>query len=183
MEINVMTDVTNTGIRGLGFTLAGTPLFYLLKEEAYVALIVWLAIYLDYRFAKKECAVRCAAAKKSGAAIEEKFRWRASRAWRRSLNKFMDELLICTFGFLVGVTFVEPAGGSRLLGTLLFAGVIIAVEGKSIWEHLGNIDKHGGGLNRMGGVWAFLKNFAVIFAKKKDQDVGEALEEAFGTNQ
>lgn len=177
---NLTTDTQGTGLRGMGITLFGAPMIALMREEWYILLLVLLLVIGDFRLARRECAVRRAAADANGEKLKEKFRWRFSRAWRRTLNKYVDYLVLCTVGLSLGAALLSPLWGVERYWGAVGAGIIITIiEGKSMLSHFLYLHASGVDADKAEGkLLAFVRTFAVFFAKKKNEEVGEALEEA-----
>ncbi len=174
-----LTDTQGTGLRGVGITLFGAPIIALMREEWYILLLVLLLVIGDFRLARRECAVRRGIADANGEKLKEKFRWRFSRAWRRTLNKYIDYLVLCTVGLSLGVAMLEPWGVARIWGTHAAGLVVAVIEGKSMLSHFLYLHARGVDADKAEGkLLAFARAFAVFFVKKKDEDAGEALEEA-----
>lgn len=172
-------DIANTmggGTRGVGFAVMGEEFLYMLYEARFLLVFVGLLIILDFNLGRKESAVRYEAAKESGDTYSiNKYRWRTSRALRRSANKFVEYLLYCLVGLFFGAALLEPIGVPMIFGTYLAAAFIAwCIERRSIRGHLKFLYANG---VDMDGFWQFAKRFAVSLTKKY-QNVGEALEEA-----
>jgi hypothetical protein len=177
--LNNLTDTQGTGLRGIGLTIAGTPLLYLMKEEWAALLFIAILVIADNRFARLECALRRAEAEEAGEPLPDKFKWRTSRALRRTANKFVNGSIFCALGLCFGVALIEPLGYPRYLGTLMACAYVAAYDIKSLAEHYHHIKSRQENFDKVkSGAWAFLKSFAVFLAKKKNEEVGEALEEA-----
>lgn len=129
--------------------------------------LVFVLCLVDFRFGIRK-------AKKLGEPI------RRSNAWRRTVNKFMDYccwlfvsgvLTLCLAPPLSGLCGLSASATGQIVSivVMLFA---ITCEVESIfknWAILKGIDGH--------GVRHFIAEFITLLAKRKDSDVGSALEE------
>lgn len=75
---------------------------------------------------------------------------------------------------------LEPVGINHIFGSYSVAALAFFCESKSFLGHFFFL--HGVRLESK-TLTGFIKAFVVSFAKKKDEDVGEALDEAFNNNQ
>ena len=159
----------------------GEETMYMIYEARYLLVLVLLLIIIDFNLGRRESSARYEEAKKTGDTYTlNKYRWRTSRALRRSANKFLEYVLYCLMGLFFGMAMLEPLGVQGIWGTYAaVAFIAVCIERKSIFGHMNYLYKSGAELGSLG---AFISRFAVIFAKKKNQDVGEALEEALNAN-
>lgn len=171
---------TSTGARGFGFLLMGNEILYMIGEARYAVVLLFLLIIVDFRFGRRESSERFEHAKKTGDTYTmNKYQWRTSRAVRRSINKFLDYMLFALVGLFIGVQFLEPVDISRIWGTYAAMAVIAICEIHSIVGHFLFLHDSGIEAEQANG---FFKRFLVLLAKKKNEDVGEALEEALSAN-
>ena len=167
---------TSTGARGFGFLLMGEEIMYMLGEARYALLLLVLLIIADFRYGRRESSVRCDEAHHQGDTyLEAKYQWRTSRAVRRSINKLLDYVLFAVLGLILGVQLLEPTGIDRIWGTYGAMTLVAYCELKSIFGHF--LFLHGRGMSPS-HLTAFVERFVVILAKKKNEDVGNALDEA-----
>ncbi len=172
---------TSTGARGFGFLLMGQEVMYLLGEARYALLLLVILIIADFRFGRRESSVRYDDAKALGDTyLSAKYKWRTSRAVRRSINKLLDYVLFAVLGLFIGVQLLEPTGIDRIWGTYGAVALVAYCELKSIFGHF--LFLHGRGLSPS-GLSAFLARFIILFAKRKNEDVGNALDEAIHQQQ
>lgn len=96
---------------------------------------------------------------------------RFSRAGRRTCNKFVDYLTYLIIGALIGMAIFEPLDMATHTVTAAVAlGLGCLFELDSIIGHVAAIH---------GSRWRFsLKRFVVAFVKKKNEDLGDAVEDA-----
>ena len=95
--------------------------------------------------------------------------FRRSRAVRRTVNKFIDYMCWLIFAAVLGQAFGEPYGINRLVISATVMIVACCIEVDSITQNY--FESRG-----LDGV--SLKGFLVSLAKKKDKDIGEALDDA-----
>lgn len=96
--------------------------------------------------------------------------FRLSRALRRTIVKFLEYINFIIFGLLLAKAILEPFGiGNDTTGGAVGAGCALLIEFDSIYGHV--CDLHG-----IHNRFSFKRLF-VEWLKKKDNDMGEALEE------
>lgn len=167
---------STTGARGFGFLLMGEELLFMLDEARYAIILLVLLIIADFRYGRQESAIRYNEAKQQGDSyLMAKYKWHTSRAVRRSINKFLDYMLFALVGLFIGVQFLEPIDVSRIWGTYGAMAVIAVCEIFSIVGHF--LFLHERDANPK-GLLSFLRRFAVAIVKKRNREVGEALDEA-----
>lgn len=99
---------------------------------------------------------------------KEKFR--KSRAIRRTLTKFCEYLSYMIIGVVVYKSCVEPFGlGTPTHGAAIASILVVYCEADSIYEHI--CDMHG--MKKK----ISLKDIIISYIKRKNRDVGEAVEE------
>lgn len=156
--------------------LLAAELQQIVWDARWVLLAIALCIAADFRYGWGECQKRHAEALRDGnETLADKYRWRGSRATRRTLNKAMDYLLWVAVGMLIGKAIVEPIGYAYQWGGWLMGGVAIGCEACSFFGHFFYL--HGVAVEEK-TIGGFVKAFAVALAKRKNQDIGESLEEA-----
>lgn len=138
-------------------------------------------IYMDYHFGCAESRKRHKEALENGNLILAKlyeFRW--SRAVRRSLNKSVDYLTLLLAGTLLGLSVCEPWGiCSHVITAAAAVLLACAVEIVSAVGHFFYL--RGIKVPKVKVTWksffVFLGRFAAGFARTKDEDLGNALDE------
>lgn len=172
---------TSTGARGFGFLLMGNEILYMIGEARYAVVLLFLLIIVDFRFGRRESSDRFERAKLTGdTCTMNKYQWRTSRAVRRSINKFLDYILFMVLGLFIGIQFLDSVGISHIYGTYGAMAIILLCEFHSIVGHF--LYLHDPGVETE-QVNSLLKKFIVLLAKKKSEDVGEALEEVLTDKQ
>lgn len=95
---------------------------------------------------------------------------------RRTINKAIDYLMWLAIGVVFGMSLLEPVGIAHIYGAVAAMCVAWLCELKSIIGHFFYL--RGVSVEKK-TVNGFFKAFAIALAKRKDEDVGEALKEAF----
>lgn len=148
-----------------------------LWEMKWMLLALGFCVAADFYYARGETKVRYKLAEGAGDVVMmEHFKWRTSRATRRSVNKSIDYVIWMLLGMLIGKGLLDPIGVSHIWGMWAAAMTACACEIMSAGGHFFflrgvNIEKR--------NINGFIKAFVVAIAKKKDEDIGESLEEAF----
>lgn len=151
-------------------------LIALLYDGRWMMIAVILCIVVDFRLGWGESHKRLGEAEQMGNhTLMDKYKWHVSRAVRRSINKFFDYLFWICLGMAIGKAAVEPLGVDYKLAGVVATAVIIFCEVSSIFGHFFYL--HGATVEKA-SVRGFFKAFAVALAKRKSEDVGEALEDA-----
>lgn len=99
--------------------------------------------------------------------------FRLSKAGRRTCNKFVDYVAYLLFGAMLGMAIFEPLG--------IASHTVTAAVGLSlacVWE-LDSIISHVLTLHGIKGRLS-IRKLLVAFARKKDADLGEALDDCLG---
>lgn len=165
-----------TGARGTFTMLFGNEILGMMVDMRWGLLLMALLILADYRYGIGESQKRYAAAKAAGNDIlMEHFKVHGSRAWRRTANKTIDYLILLTVCGSIGMAILEPVGISHVWGSWLGALIVFRCEVFSIFGHFFFLR---GVVIEKRTLRGFLKALVVAFAKKKDEDVGSAIEEA-----
>ena len=172
-----MEPTGNTGTRALTLTLFGGELAGVISDMRWLLLAILVCVAADFRYGWGESGRRYARAKAKGdKVVMSQYRWRTSRAVRRTVNKLVDYVVWICVGAAVGMAVLAPLGVDYRWGGTVAAAVAIACEAKSFAGHFFYL--HGIRLEGR-SVKAFFRAFAVAFAKRKDEDIGEALDEGF----
>ena len=107
----------------------------------------------------------------------EKYKFHKSKAIRRSANKFVDYLTYLLVGCVLGMAILEPLGiCDHVTSAAAGLGLGCVADMMSIVGHYCAVK----GIDF--DAWKFLKRLVVVFVKKKDEDMGEALEETIKTD-
>ena len=176
-----MTDLTDqaggTGIRAASLAFFGGEISQLISQSRWMLLAVALCVLADFRYGRGESRKRFERARAKGdKVVMAQYKWRTSRAVRRTVNKLVDYLVWLCVGAAAGKALLSPAGIDPLWGGTAACAVAIACEAKSFIGHFFYL--HGFRMEGK-GVTAFFRSFAVSLAKRKDKDVGAAIEDGF----
>lgn len=171
------TGLMNTGTRTSIITLLSGELACMVYDARWMILAIFLCVVADFRYGWGESSKRYALAKEKGNEIlMAQYKWRTSRALRRSVNKMIDYIIWLAVGMIVGIAIIKPLGVDCISGVLVATTLAVGCELKSIVGHL--MFLHGVVLEQK-TIKGFLKAFVIALAKRKNRDVGEAIEEGF----
>ncbi len=166
----------NTGTRTMGLLLMGNELVAIIYDARWLMLVITACVVADFRYGWGESHKRYAKAKDKGDKIVmSQYRWRTSRAVRRTVNKLVDYLIWVCLGIFTGYAILKPLGADYTLGGIVATTIAVGCEAKSFIGHFFYL--HGVRIEEK-SVRGFLRAFVVAFAKRKDKDIGEALEDA-----
>lgn len=175
--IQTTTDaVGNTGTRFLG-GLLGTEMIMVFNDMRWMLLVVALCVVADFRYGWRESSRRYDEAKASGDKIlMVQYKWRTSRAVRRTINKLIDYIVWIIVGVAIGMAILEPIGVSHIFGGVIATAIAVACEAKSFFGHFFYL--HGVSIEQK-TIASFMKAVIVSLVKSKNENVGEALQEGF----
>lgn len=174
--LNNTGGVMSTGTRGTFTILFGNEILGMMMDMRWSLLFILLLILADYHYGIGESRKRYAEAEAAGnAVLMEHFRIHGSRARRRTCNKSIDYLILITMCGSLGMALLEPVGISHVWGCWIGALIVFYCEVSSIFGHFFFL--HGVKVEKR-TIWGFIKALVVAFAKKKDEDVGSAIEDA-----
>lgn len=166
----------NTGTRLAGFVLMGNEMVQIIYDARWLLALITLCVVADFWYGWSESRKRYEAARaKKDKIVMSQYRWRTSRAVRRTMNKLIDYIVWVSLGVFTGFALLRPLGADYMIGGVAATAVAVGCEAKSFIGHFFYL--HGIRIEQK-GVTGFLKAFAVAFAKRKNADVGEALEDA-----
>lgn len=127
-------------------------------------------IFADFWWGWSESQMKYKAAKSDKE--REKFKFHKSKAIRRSANKFVDYLTYLLVGGVMGLAILEPLEiCDHTISAAVGLGLGCVADMISITGHYCAVK------NIHFDALAFFKRLIVNIAKKKDEDLGEALEE------
>ena len=170
----------NSGTRILTFAMMGNELVAIIYDARWLLTAILICVLADFRYGWGESSKRYSRAKAKGDKIVmAQYRWRTSRALRRTVNKLMDYIMWVSIGICVGMALFKPIGIDYMIGGVIATAVAIFCEAKSFCGHFFWL--HGIKIEEK-SVKGFLKAFVVAFAKRKSADIGEALEQGFNSN-
>lgn len=164
-----MTNAGNISAQGVTWAVFGGEALGVIYDLRWMLVCMAVLIVADFWWGSKESI------KKYEETGDDKYKWRFSRAGRRSLNKCIDYLTYLLIGAVLGIAIFEPLGiCSHVVSGAIGLGSGALFDVSSIGGHvcyLHGIDAKGNLLNL---VWRII----VSFIKKKNRDLGEAMEEA-----
>lgn len=171
------SGLMNTGTRAGIVTLLSGELASMIADTRWMMLVIFLCVIADFRYGWGESAKRYALAKEKGDKIVmAQYKWRTSRALRRSMNKIIDYIIWLAVGMFIGVAILRPLGVDYIFGALGATILAVACEFVSILGHF--LYLRGVKIEKK-TVTGFLKAVVIAFVKRKNRDVGEAIEEGF----
>lgn len=167
----------NVGSKSVVWGVFGGEMISVAFELRWIILLSIILILADLWWGHSESMKRYAEAKRLGdRLLMEKYRWRKSRAIRRSVAKFIDYSTYWLIGAFFGMAIAEPLGflpHLQLAALILFLGCLAEVA--SIIGHVCyvkyNIEVKISDITK--AVW----RFAISLFKIKSKEIGEALEE------
>jgi hypothetical protein len=105
-----------------------------------------LLILADFRYGWGECNKRFTEAEADGNhVLMDAYRWRTSRAIRRTLNKFVDYTVIVFIGLLFGQAFLPPYRRRLYMGSMGDGHVCMRVRGQLVFRPFLLLARHRGG--------------------------------------
>ena len=172
--------VMETGTRAVGIAVFGSEMMRVMTDARWMLLAITVCVVADFRYGWGESHKRYNRARERGDKIVmAQYKWRTSRAVRRTVNKLIDYFMWVTLGMFFGWAILKPLGVDHMLGGIVATTVAIACEAKSFCGHFFYL--HGIRVEEK-SVKGFLRAFVVAFAKRKNADIGKALEEGFHEN-
>ncbi len=172
----MLEHVGNTGTRVIGGLLSA-EMITVFTDMRWMLLLIALCVIADFRYGWGESSRRYSEAEKAGDTIlMVQYKWRTSRAVRRSVNKTVDYLIWVVLGMAIGMAILEPIGVNHILGGVGATAIAVMCEAKSFFGHFFYL--HGVNVEQK-TITGFFKAFIVAFAKNKDENIGEAIEEGF----
>lgn len=156
----MMNNLTASTGKAVMVGTMGTEALAALFDLRWMLVLIFVLIVADFWFGVSESLNR-----------HEHFRF--SRAGRRTCNKAVDYITYLILGSVLGLAIFEPLGWANHVTT---AAVGLGLG--CIWEIdsiVGHVCELHGVTNRFS-----VKRLIISLIKKKDTDVGEAVEEAWG---
>lgn len=174
-----MNQTTNSfSSSAVWLTFGGEALAVIFDCRWLIALCI-LIMLADMWWAYSEHQYHVSRCKTYEERTEAKKKWRKSRAIRRTCMKFVDYLTLLLVGVVLGLAVFEPYEIATHVQTGAL-GVLIgaACDLCSIWGHICIVKEYK--FSRQ-SFFSFFKKFIIALAKKKSEDIGEALEESIVT--
>lgn len=171
------TDVVgNTGTRFLGGILSA-EMIAVFHDMRWMLLLIALCVIADFRYGWGESSRRYSeAVRKGDKLMMVQYQWRTSRAVRRTMNKLIDYLIWVVVGMSIGMAILEPIGVNHIFGGVVATAIAVTCESKSFFGHFFYL--HGVNVEQKTLV-GFFKAFFISLLKRKNEDLGEAVEDGF----
>lgn len=171
------TGLMNSGTRAGAFALFGAEAISMIADTRWMMLAIFLCVVADFWYGWGESAKRYALAKEKGnEVLMSQYKWRTSRALRRSMNKVIDYIIWLAVGMFIGIAILRPLGVDYIFGAVFATAVSVGCEFISILGHF--LYLRGVKVEKK-TITGFLKAVIIAFLKRKNRDVGEAIEEGF----
>jgi len=172
------TNVTSgtVGIKGVYWGGMMAELVNVLHDLRYMFVCSIVLILADLWWGYSEAKLRRKEAQEAGnATLADKYKWRFSRAARRTANKTIDYLTYLAIGAFVGLAVTEPMDiCSHVWASAMGLGIGCACEIASIVGHVAYV-KMGIELSLTDAWRAFIR-FLGRLIKAKSEAIGEAVE-------
>ena len=175
--IGMVEHVGNTSTRLIGTSILGTELVTVIFDARWMLIALIVCIIADFRYGWRESSLRHKKALEIGnLTLADKYKWRTSRAVRRSVNKAIDYLVWVSVGMAAGMAVLPRLGIDYTFGGIFASIIAIMCEGKSIVGHF--IYLHGVNIEER-TIKGFVKAFTVALIKRKSEAIGDAIESGF----
>lgn len=182
--MNSMMDMAHSSLHGMGTArrVAGvgyisTEATAIIVDSRWLLMLMVVLIVADFRFGMMESKRRFAEAVREGDKVrQDYYKWHPSRAWRRTFNKLADYLVIMLVCQVIGMAILLPVGIDYFYGPWMGGVIACVCEIFSIFGHFFYLR---GVTVEKRNLVGFIKALIVSLARKKDEDVGEAIDEAF----
>lgn len=173
----MVEHVGNTSTRLIGTSILGIELVTVIFDARWMLLALLMCIIADFRFGWGESSLRHKKALEIGnLTLADKYKWRTSRAIRRSVNKAIDYLVWVSVGMAGGMAILPSFGIDYTFGGIGASIIAILCEGKSIIGHFFYL--HGVTIEER-TIKGFVKAFTVALIKRKSEAIGDAIESGF----
>ena len=166
-----------TGARAVLWGSIGSELIGVVYDLRYMVICSFALILADLWWGYSESQKRLAHANEIGSAtLQEKYRWRKSRAGRKTANKLVDYLTYLVVGALIGLAITEPMDiCSHVWTAAIGLGLGCGCEIASIVGHVAYV-KMDMEISMVDSWKAFMR-FLGRLIRSKSNDIGEAVEE------
>ena len=171
-----MNEIESVG-RAFTWSIMGAEAIQAIQDLRWMLLLCVLLIIADFRFGMMESRKRYRdAVAQDNETLAKMNEFHFSRALRRTCNKFVDYMTLLLLFCVLGMAITEPYG---LCSHVISAGVAVIIacvcELCSIFGHFFAIRGIKAPEITWKSVLVFLGRFAAGFAKTKDEDLGNAL--------
>lgn len=173
-------DVTgNTGTRALTSVLFASEMTTIIYDARWMLLLLIICVVGDFRYGWGESSKRYAAAQAADDKLcMAQYKWRTSRAVRRTVNKLIDYLIWVAIGMFAGMAILEPLGVNHMVGGVAATTIAVMCEAKSFFGHFFYL--HGVVVEKK-TLLGFFKAVCVAWTKRKSPELGEAIEEVINS--
>ena len=121
--------VMNTGTRTGTLWLTSTELFVVVSECRWMVLFILLVVLADFWYGRSEASKRYQIAKDNNDTVHQnEYKWRTSRAIRRTVNKLIDYLLWLCVGAVFGMALLQQWTGIIRLDPATYYVSTVPVE-------------------------------------------------------
>lgn len=167
---------TTTGTKAVVWGTIGSELLLVVYDLRWMVIFSVVLILADMWWGYSESKKRKEDAKEKGsAALEDKYKWRKSRAVRRTANKAVDYLTYLIVGAFFGLAITEPMDLCDHVWTAAIGlGIGCACEIASIVGHIAYV-KMGVEIS-LADAWRAIVRFLGRLIKVRSQEIGEAVE-------
>jgi len=169
----------NVAAQGFSWTVFGFEAMEAAVHLRWMIVLCIVLILTDYWWGGSESRMRYKdAVAKGDTEGARTYKWRFSKAGRRTFNKIVDYLTYLLLGCLIGMAVTEPLGlCSHTTTSAVAMGLACLFELSSIVGHICYV--HGVQPPKItwADVWSFVKRFGVNLVKSKSDTVGSALED------
>lgn len=155
-----MNNITTTTDKAIVVGTMGGEALSALYDLRWMLVLIVVLILADFWFGVSS-------------SLNKREHFRFSRAGRRTCNKAVDYITYLILGSVLGLAIFEPLGWATHTTT-----AAVGLGFGCVWEMdsiVGHVCALHGIRNRFS-----VKRFIIALLKKKDDDVGEAVEEAWG---
>lgn len=163
-----MTSGANIGTQGVTWAVLGSEALMVIFDLRWMILLIVALTVVDFWWGSKEAFKRY---EETG---DIAYKWRFSRAGRRTLNKIVDFLTYLLLGAAIGMAIFEPLD---ICSHTTSAAVALALGGifdmSSIVGHICYVHN----IDTKGGILKILWRIALSYVKKKNSDLGDAISE------
>ena len=169
---------TTISTKAVMWASIGSELLTAVYDLRYMVMLSFALIFADLWWGHASSCKKYHYAESIGnETLKYKFKWSKSRAIRRTCNKMIDYLSYLVVGVFLGLAITEPMDicshiTSAIVGLLIGCGCEIA----SIIGHVAYV-KYDVEIE-IKDIWRWLGRVLVSIIKKKNSDIGEAIEEA-----
>lgn len=179
--IDVDFSVFKNMSRLLVLSIMGSEALQAIQDLRWMITLCIVLIIADYRFGRAESKKKHAEAiEQHNDVMAKMYEFRFSRAMRRTCNKFVDYMMLLLVCCLIGLAVTEPYG---ICSHVITAGVAVIVACMCELWSIGGHFCYLKGINvrkpdlTWKSFFVFAGRLAAGFAKTKDEDFGNALDD------